>query len=148
MDPRTLAKVVAQRFIRARGSLGLLRRPRLWADMGMSAKREAAIKDVGAAFAAVALSWDAAQELVHAFPQRGVLDSYVEGQDDEGEAPGGQPSTDAEYSSLDESVEAERDIEAGCVGGDAVALSKEQAIQVGDVTERLRHLMPFNGGRW
>ena len=75
---------------------------------------------------------------MHAFPRRGSLDAYAEGQDDEGEAPSGQPWTDGEDSSLDESAQAERDVEAGCVGGDAVVLSEEQAIQVGDVTERLR----------
>jgi cell wall-associated NlpC family hydrolase len=46
--------------------------------MGMSAKREAAaIKHVDAAFAAGTLSWDAAQELVHAFPRRWILDAYA-----------------------------------------------------------------------
>ena len=86
----------------------------------MSAKRDAAIKHVDAAFAVGAISWDAVQELVHAFPRRGILDAYAKGQDDEGEVPGGQPWTDGE----DTSLEAERNVEAGGAGGDVALLSE------------------------
>ena len=41
---------------------------------------------------------------------------------------------------MEESTEPEMNVDAGCAGGDAVVLSEEQAIQVGDVTERLRHI--------
>ena len=59
---------------------------------------------------------------------------------DEGEAPGGQPWSDLEDPSLDGSDESESDIEASRAGGEALVLSEEQAVAVGEVTERLRRI--------
>ena len=64
---------------------------RMWEDIGMPRKRAAAIKAVDAGFGAGHMRWETAQDLVQPFRRRGVLDEYAEGQDDEGEAPIGQP---------------------------------------------------------
>ena len=49
----------------------------LWADMGTPAKREAAIRDVDASFAAGAISWDAVQDFVHAPPHVAGLSTHT-----------------------------------------------------------------------
>ena len=41
---------------------------------------------------------------------------------------------------LDETADAATDAEPGCAGGDAVVLSEEQAVQVGEVIERMSHI--------
>ena len=53
---------------------------RLWDQIGMYAKRAAAVSDVDAAYAAGELTWDLVGTLVHPFLARGTLDEYKEGQ--------------------------------------------------------------------
>ena len=70
-----------------------------------------------------------------------IIEDSEDGSDDEHEGHEHDEEEDTEEeSSSDESVDAAPDVEAGCVGDGAVALSEEQAIQVSDVTERLRHI--------
>ena len=69
---------------------------RMWDQLGMNAKRAAAVSDVEVAYAAGELTWDLVGTLVHPFLARGMLDEYEEGQEDEGEGPGGQSWSDRE----------------------------------------------------
>ena len=54
---------------------------RLWDGADMGRKRAAAVADVDARWSAGSLSWDNHRDLIQAFPHRGQLDEYVEGQD-------------------------------------------------------------------
>ena len=73
--------------------------------------------------------------LSRASPPQSQLDEYKEGQEDEGEAPGGEPWSDREGPSEEE------DEAAGIVREVSRAgLSEQQQLEVGDITERLRHV--------
>ncbi len=53
---------------------------RMWGQLGMNAKRAAAVSEVEPAYAAGDLTWDLVGTLVHPFLARGVLNKYKEGQ--------------------------------------------------------------------
>ncbi|MCP4242277.1 MAG: hypothetical protein GY772_17115, partial [bacterium] len=58
---------------------------KLWNDLGMAALRAQALHDVDEAWRSEDLRWRDARKVIQAFPKRGQLDVYLEGQEDEGD---------------------------------------------------------------
>ena len=110
---------------------------RQWDQLGMNAKRAAAVSDVEAAYAAGELTWDLVGTLVHPFLARGTLDEYKEGQEDEGEGPGGQS-----WSDRGEPSSAEDDLAQPlcCAGGTSADVSETGSLEQGQTAEKLRHV--------
>ena len=74
---------------------------------------------------------------MHPFPQRGVLDEYREGQEDEGEAPAGKSWSDREeLSSASEGSEGT----LLCAGGEIPAVGEATTVEEGEVAEKLRQI--------
>ena len=99
---------------------------RLWEELRMAEKRTAAVAEVDREYAAGRLCWEGVGSLVHPFPQRGVLDEYREGQEDEGEAPGGKSWSDrGELSSASEGLE-----DTSCrAGGEGPAVGEATTVE-------------------
>jgi hypothetical protein len=119
---------------------------KFWKQLDMGTKRAAAMQDVAANHANHTLTWATVPTCVHPFPKRGTLDTYVDGQDDEGEAPGGQAWSDREDPSTEEEVSDDcaggpsaGELMTG-IGSTSTALSQQQALVVGEVTERIRQV--------
>ena len=106
---------------------------RLWLEADMPRKRAAALGDVDARWSVGVLTWDNHRDLVASFPHRGQLDEYVEGQEDEGEAPMGAPWTDREDVSGDS-----EDAHAEARQSREIFMTDDQLVQVGEISERLR----------
>jgi hypothetical protein len=106
---------------------------RLWVEADMPRKRAAALADVDAMWSAGSLTWDKHRDLIAAFPPRGQIDEYVEGQEDEGEPPRGEPWTDREDASGDS-----EDVHGKVRRSGERFMTDDQLVQVGDISERLR----------
>ncbi len=80
------------------------------------------------------------EHAAQAFPNRGTLDEYIKGQDDEGEAPEGKAWSDRESLLSPISSDPGDELRDGCAGGDALVLSEAQSVQVSEATQRLRQV--------
>ena len=110
----------------------------------MRVGRQRAVAEVDRAYAAGELRWGEVASLVHAFPRRGMLDEYIEGHEDEDDAPAGKSWCDhEEHSSASEGPE----VALCCAGGDKATARKATTVGEGEVAEELRQISDIRNTR-
>ena len=124
----------------------------LWYELDMASLRAQVIRDVDEEFHAKRLTWNMCPTLIEAFPARGQLDQYIEGQEDEGDpdeidrqvacwddrAGTANPVSDAE--DADETALAVEQADVAGASASSGDLSAEQQVVLAEEESRIQKL--------